>query len=221
VTAADLPPVEIETGPAPVASIIWLHGLGADGHDFEPIVPELGLAPVRFVFPHAPYRPVSLNNGYVMRAWYDLDAGPVGYVQNRRHLEEAAGIVAGLVRNECERGMPPGRILLAGFSQGGVVVLTAGLSSTIPLAGIVSLSAPVVEVDGLLAQLTPAGRTTPVFLGHGTDDEMVPVQVGRVLQQRLAEAGIGVEWHEYPTGHGVTLPEIHDITAWIGKIIAS
>ncbi len=219
-TGADLPPVEIETGPSPTASIIWLHGLGADGHDFEPIVPELGLSSVRCIFPHAPYRPVSLNQGYVMRAWYDLGMGPVGYVQNREHVMEAVGIVSNLVEREHDRGIPTNRILLAGFSQGGVVALEAGLASRWPLAGLMALSAPLVDVDGLLSRMSPEGRSLPLFLGHGTEDEMVPVSLGQTLRQRLAEAGVEVEWHEYPIGHSVSLPEIRDISRWIGKLIA-
>lgn len=217
---SDLPPVEIEIGPSPTASIIWLHGLGADGHDFEPIVPELGLSSVRCIFPHAPYRPVSLNNGYVMRAWYDLGTGPDGYVQNREHIEEAVEIVSGLVQREQDRGIPSDRIVLAGFSQGGVVALEAGLASRRPLAGVMALSAPVVDVDGLLSRMSPEGRSLPLFLGHGTEDEMVPVSLGQTLRQRLANAGIEVEWHEYPIGHSVSLPEIRDISCWIGKLIA-
>lgn len=219
-TEPELPPVEIETGPSPTTSIIWLHGLGADGHDFEPIVPELGLSSVRYVFPHAPYRPVSLNNGYVMRAWYDLGMGPEGYVQNRQHVTEAVGIVSRLVQREHDRGIPTDRILLAGFSQGGVVALEAGLASRWPLVGIMALSAPLVDVDGLLSRMSPEGRRLPLFLGHGTEDEMVPFSLGKALHQRLAEAGVGVEWHEYPIGHSVSLPEIHDISRWIGKLIA-
>lgn len=216
----DLPPVEIETGPAPTASIIWLHGLGADGHDFEPIVPELGLSSVRCVFPHAPYRPVSLNNGYVMRAWYDLGSGPGGYIQNRGHIDEAVATVSGLVQRELDRGVPGERIVLAGFSQGGVVALESGLATPRPLAGVMALSAPLVDVDGLLSRMSVEGRRLPVFLGHGSEDNMVPIALGQTLRQRLIDAGVGVEWHEYPIGHSVSLPEIHDISRWIGKLIA-
>ncbi len=219
-TGTEHPAVEIETGPSPTASIIWLHGLGADGHDFEPIVPELGLRSVRCIFPHAPYRPVSLNQGYVMRAWYDLGMGPEGYVQNREHVMESVAIVANLVQREHDRGIPTNRVLLAGFSQGGVVALEAGLASPRPLAGIMALSAPLVDVDGLLSRMSPEGRSLPLFLGHGTEDEMVPVHLGRTLRQRLTDAGVRAEWHEYPIGHSVSLPEIRDISHWLGKLIA-
>jgi len=220
VPEADTPPVEIETGPEPTASIIWLHGLGADGHDFESIVPELGLSSVRYVFPHAPYRAVSLNNGCVMRAWYDLGMGAKGYTQNNAHLQEACNIVTGLIRREEGRGIPGKRILLAGFSQGGVVVLYAGLGMDRALAGVIALSPPVVDAEALLSRISPSGRQLPVFMAYGTEDEMVPLSIGRGLRGPLSRAGINPSWHEYPMGHSVSLPEIRDLSAWIGRVLA-
>ena len=218
---ADTPPVEVETGPSPSACIIWLHGLGADGHDFESLVPELGLSSVRFVFPHAPYRPVSINNGYVMRAWYDLGMGPAGYTQNSDHLRESVATVSGLVQRELDRGIPARRILLAGFSQGGTVVLHAGLGSDRPLAGILALSTPVVDPETLLSRGSVAGRQQPVFLAYGTEDSMVPLAIGQNLRDRLVQAGISVDWHTYPMGHSVSREEITDIRNWIGRIFAN
>lgn len=220
-TETDTPPVEVETGPSPASSIIWLHGLGADGHDFEPLVPELGSSSVRFVFPHAPYRPVSINSGYVMRAWYDLGMDPAGYTQNSDHLREAIEAVTKLVQREQDRGIPSHRILLAGFSQGGVVVLHAGLGSIKPLAGMLVLSAPVVDPEGLLSLGSVAGRQQPVFLAYGTEDSMVPLSTGLNLRDRLVQAGIPVDWHTYPMGHTVSREEISDIRDWIGRIFDS
>lgn len=217
------PPVEIETGPAPVASIIWLHGLGADGHDFEGLVPELRLPAqlaVRFVFPHAPYRPVTLNAGTVMRAWYDISMGERGLAQDGRHIEESAKTVAELVQRENARGIPASRIVLAGFSQGGVVALTAGLRYPEPLAGILALSAPLAGVEGLVAQVHPANAMTPIFLAHGQQDPLVPFKLGQHVYQTLLARGLPVEWHEYPMPHSVCLEEVRDISAWLRRVLA-
>jgi phospholipase/carboxylesterase len=214
-------PVEIETGPSPGAAVIWLHGLGADGHDFEPIVPELrpGGSPVRFVFPHAPYRPVTINGGYLMRAWYDLALRGQGLWQNEEHLREAMGTVAALVQRENARGIPGERIVLAGFSQGANVVLHAGLSYPQRLAGVLALSAPLLAVDRVVRDISPANRATPVFLAHGDTDNIVPPVIGREAGRRLAEAGIPVTWHEYPMGHSVCAEEIAHISQWFSMVV--
>src|SRR5213594_2707632 len=195
--------VEIETGPRPAASVIWMHGLGADGHDFEPIVSELDLPPtlaLRFVFPHAPMRPVTINRGSVMRAWYDV-------LGDGR--EDAAGIrasqarVEALIARETARGFPAARIMLAGFSQGGAMALHTGLRHAERLAGIMALSCSLPLAETLAAEAAPANRTVSIFMAHGTGDEMIPP--ARALRARsvLAELGDGVEWHEYPMGHSV------------------
>ncbi len=216
------PALVIETGPQPVASVIWLHGLGADGHDFEPIVPELQLPaklPVRFIFPHAPYRPVTWNNGQVMRAWYDMAATERGLYQNVEHLREAEATVHEFVAQERTRGIEPSRIVLAGFSQGGAVVLHAGLHYSSPLAGILCLSAPVPYLDQLLASIAPANSDTPIFLAHGEHDSMVPFGLAQHAHERLTAAGLDVEWQRYTMDHGVCAQELADISRWLNRVL--
>lgn len=217
------PPVEVETGADPSAAVIWLHGLGADGHDFEAIVPELALpagSALRFVFPHAPFRPVTINNGYVMRAWYDFAITERGVWQDEAHIREAEQSVDALVRREISRGIAVGRIVLAGFSQGGNVVLHAGLHAAQPLAGIMVLSAPVVAAERLAGEVNAANRTTPVFLAHGSSDERVPARIGKQAAEVLARVGNRVEWHEYRMGHSVCPQEIADIAVWMRAVLA-
>jgi phospholipase/carboxylesterase len=216
------PPVEIETGPKPAASVIWLHGLGADGHDFEALVPELRLPvqpALRFVFPHAPFRPVTINNGYVMRAWYDIAMTERGFEQNAEHIREAQGILQGLIEAETRRGMDSERIVLAGFSQGGAIALHAGLRYTKPLAGIMALSAPVPFVDVLMGEIQPANATTPVFMAHGTDDRMVPYEIARQSHKAMQARGLSIEWHTYAMGHSVAPDEIRDIAHWLERVV--
>jgi len=213
--------VVIETGAHPVASVIWLHGLGADGHDFEPIVPELqlpsGLA-VRFIFPHALFRPVTWNNGYVMRAWYDIAMTERGFSQNLGHLREAEAAVHGYVAGERARGIASARIVVAGFSQGGAVALHAGLHYAERLAGILCLSAPTPDLERLLSEGSPANTATPIFLAHGEQDAVVPYVLGRRAHEVLA-AGRQVEWHSYLMGHGVCGQEIADISGWLSRVL--
>lgn len=216
-------PVEIETGRPVSAAVIWLHGLGADGHDFEPIVPELRLPPnaaVRFVFPHAPYRPVTLNNGYVMRAWYDMALAGDGFWQNEDHLREADQTVATLIRRENARGVPSARIVLAGFSQGGAVALHTGLCYPERLAGILALSAAPLPAGKDATDFQPkANRATPVFLAHGSGDSIVPFAQASETRHRLARHVQTVEWHEYPMGHGVSAEELGDISDWLTRVL--
>ena len=217
------PPVEIETGPVPAASIVWMHGLGADGHDFEGLVPELRLPAhfaVRFVFPHAPFRPVTLNAGYVMRAWYDISMGEQGLVQNTDHIGESEKTVTELIRRENARGIPASRIVLGGFSQGGVIALTAGLCHPEPLAGILALSAPLAGAAGLAERVHPANATTPIFLAHGRQDPLVPFALGQRVHRTLLARGLPVEWHEYPMPHSVCLEELRDMSAWLSRVLA-
>lgn len=216
----DEAPVEVETGPDAVAAVIWLHGLGADGHDFVPVVPELNLpdAPaVRFVFPHAPYRPVSVNNGYRMRAWYDLAVTEQGFWQCEAHLKEAQQAVTWLIRRENARGIPCSRIVLAGFSQGGAVALYAGLRFPERLAGIMALSAP--AVDGFSGGPGPAADATPLFVAHGTGDTVVPFSHSRRTRDWLSALRRDVTWKEYPLGHGVSPAETADIADWLKRIL--
>ncbi len=217
------PPIEIETGAAVSASIIWLHGLGADGHDFESLVPELQLPKnfsVRFIFPHAPYRPVTLNGGHVMRAWYDIALTDRGYTQNPDHIAKSREILQALIEIEIKRGIACERIVLAGFSQGGGIALHTGLRYPRRLGGILSLSAPVPFYDALLKDLNPANVGTPIFMAHGTDDQMVPFAHAQTVHSQMSARGLLVEWHEYVMGHSVMLDEIRDISHWFSRIYA-
>jgi phospholipase/carboxylesterase len=214
------PPVEVETGKNPTASIIWLHGLGADGHDFESIVPELPLPfAARFVFPHAPHRPVTINNGYVMRAWYDMSLSESRMVQDPEHIGESAGILNGYAAREIKRGIRSERIVFAGFSQGGVIAIEAGLRYPQRLAGIMALSTRVSDVDALAKAAHPANTGTPIFLVHGTLDRVVPFEHADAAQKQLAAHGFNLEWHSYPMEHTVSAAEIGDIRAWLTRVL--
>ena len=222
--ADQLEAIEIETGPSPSASIVWMHGLGADGHDFVDVVPELRLPPspgVRFVFPHAPMQPVTVNGGYVMRAWYDIrDDGGV-----RR--EDPAGVRASqkaievLIERERARGVPAGAIVLAGFSQGGAMALHTGLRYPERLAGVMALSCSLPLADTLATEAAPANRDVPIFMAHGTHDPMIPMARAQRAREVLAGLGYRLEWREYPMPHSVCLEEIADISVWLGKILGS
>ncbi len=220
-TRFDTPPIERDPEVPPHASVLWLHGLGADGHDFEPIVPHLGLPPgVRFVFPHAPRRAVTVNGGMVMRAWYDLAINGRGFWQNPEHIEESRALVADLLDRERARGVPGARIVLAGFSQGGAIALHAGLRYPHQLAGIVALSAPVPLADELAAGIHPENRATPVFMGHGHSDQLIPVEYAEAGRDRLRAAGVALEWHLYAMGHEVSAEELADIARWLAALFA-
>lgn len=218
-----LPCVEIEPAVPAKAAVIWLHGLGADGHDFEPIVPHLGLpadAGVRFVFPHAPRRPVTINMGLVMPAWYDIRELHTAEGYELRGVKESAASLAALVRRENERGVPCERIVVAGFSQGGAIALYGGLRHPEPLAGILALSTYLVEAGTLPAERSDANRTIPIFQAHGTSDPMIPAPLARAGHDCLVELGYSVEWHAYPMGHEVHPQEIRDIGGWLHARLA-
>jgi len=210
--------VEQETGAAPEWSVIWLHGLGADGHDFAPIVPEL-VRPhwpaIRFVFPHAPKRPVSINNGMPMRAWYDIVSLDFRSRADATGVAESVAQVEELIAREQARGIPRERILLAGFSQGGAITLSAGLRRGQPLAGLVALSTYLPEVDAAAAQLVEGATAQPVFMAHGSADPVIPVQVAEHSLQVLRQLGFDVEWHRYPMAHQVCAEEIHALGDWL------
>ena len=212
-----LPCVEIEPPREARAAVIWLHGLGADGHDFEPIVPELGLGDldIRFVFPHAPSIPVTLNGGFVMPAWYDIEEMDL----RRRHDEQgircSSAAVEALIARERERGIPASRLLLAGFSQGGAIALFTALRHEETLAGVIALSTYLVCEESLPTERTAANQRTPVFQAHGTLDPMVPCDRGRAARDRLQALGYDIVWHEYPMQHQVCLEEIHDLGQWM------
>ena len=214
--------MEWETGATetPDGSVIWLHGLGADGHDFEPIVPELGLGSrLRFVFPHAPVRPVTLNGGMAMRAWYDIISldrdGPI----DEAGIRESAARLDGLIKREQERGVPAERIVVAGFSQGGAIALHEGLRNAAPLAGIMALSTYLPMSSRVASEMAADARNRPVFVAHGSFDPVVPMTAGQLARDVLEKEGFDVEWHDYPMAHGVCPDEIAHIRDWLIKVL--
>jgi phospholipase/carboxylesterase len=214
--------VEIETAPAPEAAVIWLHGLGADGHDFEPIVPELRLPPspgVRFVFPHAPMRPVTINAGWVMRAWYDVREEAGVRQEDGPGVRASQREIDALIAREVARGVAPRRIALAGFSQGGAMALQAGLRHPERLAGIMALSCALPLADTVATEASPANRDVPIFMAHGTQDPLIPLARGARARDLLHQLGYRVEWREYPMPHAVCPEEIRDISAWLRTVI--
>ena len=210
--------VEIATGPAPSAAVIWLHGLGADGHDFEPLVPELawpGAPDIRYVFPHAPVRPVTINAGMAMRAWYDIVSLTAGRDHDQRGITDSMAQATALIRRERQRGIEADRIVVAGFSQGGAVALQAALRYPERLAGLVALSTYLLLDDRLEQEAGEANRGLPVFFGHGTQDPMVPCGLGQMAADRLRGMGYAVEWHDYPMPHAVCPDEVRDLVGWL------
>jgi phospholipase/carboxylesterase len=200
------------------ASVIWLHGLGADGHDFVPIVPELRLPPapgIRFVFPHAPVRPVTLNMGMRMRAWYDIKTLTAEGRADQAGLRESVERLSGLIAAERTAGIAAGRIVIAGFSQGGAVALHCALRHPETLAGILALSSYLPLQAALAAELSAANKATPILMCHGQQDPVLPLALGLMACNWLRAAGYRVEWKEYPMQHQVCLPEIQDIAAWL------
>lgn len=204
------------------AAVIWMHGLGADGYDFVPLVPELGLptdARLRFVFPHAEVRPVTINGGYAMRAWYDIrELTPegrddeAGFAETRRRIEAC-------IAREVEQGVPAQRIVLAGFSQGGAVALHVGLRHAAQLGGILALSCYLPLRARLGAELSAANRSTPILMCHGSEDGVVLPQFGEVSRDAMRAEGLDVEWRMYPMAHSVCLPEVHDIAVWLRRCV--
>jgi phospholipase/carboxylesterase len=218
-----LPCVELEPALPARSSVILLHGLGADGHDFEPIVPELGLPrelAVRFVFPHAPMRPVALNGGMKMRAWFDLSNPDLGVGQDLEGLRAASAAVEALVERENARGVPSPRIVLAGFSQGGALALYTALRHAQPLAGAIALSTWLMGEVDLAPAACAVNARLPVFAAHGSQDPMVRVERGRALVEWLRRRGHAVESAEYPIGHQVCLEEIHALGRWLAATLA-
>lgn len=208
----------------PSASVIWMHGLGADGHDFADIVPQLQLPdtlPVRFIFPHAPFRPITINQGFKMRAWYDIvslrdleQEDRIGIQNSQRHIEQ-------LIAQEKRAGIPASRIVLAGFSQGGALALYTGLHYPESLAGMMGLSTYLPLAQELSAVCRAAHPKTPIFLAHGTQDAMVSPDLGEKTRKVLQQAGYPVEWHTYPMAHQVCASEIQDIRKWLIHLLAA
>ena len=217
-----LPSIEIETAPNPTASVIWLHGLGADGNDFVPIVPELRLSQslrVRFVFPHAPVRAVTINNGMRMRAWYDIAAADLNSRADLIGVRESQAQLEAVIVRETARGMPSERIVLAGFSQGGAIALYTGLRHAERLAGIMALSTYLIAPDKLATEASVANRRVPIFMAHGTADPVVRFQWGEASKRMLEAAGYPIEWHTYRMEHSVCLEEVQAIGAWLTKVL--
>jgi phospholipase/carboxylesterase len=224
--ASNPPPIILQSGNNPQHSIIWLHGLGADGQDFVPIVDELSLpVAVRFIFPHAPMRPVTINGGVVMRAWYDITQPPPPALtrEGSDAHQDVAGIrasqieVEALISHEVADGIAPGNIILAGFSQGGAIVLHTALRQTVPLGGVMALSTYLPLAGRTPDEKLAGTQATPVFMAHGRSDPVIPFSLGAASREALREFGYAVEWHEYAMQHSVCEEELRDIEAWLTK----
>ena len=219
-----LPRIELESAPHPTAAVIWLHGLGADGHDFAAIVPELDLGacpPIRFVFPHAPSLPVTLNGGYVMPAWYDIYGPDLLQRQDVAGIAHSAQAIAALIAHEIARGIPAERIVLAGFSQGCAMALHTGLRFPLRLAGLMALSGYLPLADTLASERAPANQTTPIFMAHGSQDAVVVPARGEASRDLLQQLGYPVQWHNYPMPHSVHPREIADISVFLTTVLGT
>lgn len=218
--------IEVELG-RPECSVIWLHGLGADGHDFEPIVPELDLPPeigIRFVFPHAPMRPVTINGGMTMRAWYDIRTFDREGPQDEAGIRESAILLERLIERERQRGSDYARIVIAGFSQGGAIALHTALRFPQRLAGLMALSTWLPLAQSFREEVAEASsggaRALPIFMAHGSFDPVLPVEFGKTSRDALLHAGFSVEWHEYPMGHAVCAEEISAMRRWLKGVLS-
>ncbi|WP_066098138.1 alpha/beta hydrolase [Xanthomonas massiliensis] len=216
--------VERLTGADPQWTVLWLHGLGADGHDFVPLLPEL-VRPhwpaLRFVFPHAPVRPVTINNGVPMRAWYDIAAADLGTRADLAGVQASVAEVEALIAHEAGRGVPARRVILAGFSQGGAVALACGLARPTPLAGLVALSTYLPGIDQAAARLAPGAQAQPVFMAHGLGDPVVPLAHAERSLAALRALGFPVDWHTYPMAHQVCAQEVADLGDWLERRFAA
>ncbi len=217
-----LPAVEIDTGAEPNAAVIWMHGLGDDGHGWSEAVPSLGLPSamaVRFLFPHAPTMPVAINNGYVMRAWYDIRDADLHARADLTGVRRSQAQVEALITCEKQRGIPASRIVLAGFSQGGAMALYTGLRHMERLAGIVALSTYLIDANNLVAEAAPANRELPIFMAHGTHDPVVRFAWAEASRQMLVDGGWSVEWHTYPMEHSAVLDELAAAGTFLRKVL--
>jgi phospholipase/carboxylesterase len=217
-----LPRIEIESAPQPTAAVIWLHGLGADGNDFAGLVPELDLSacpPIRFVFPHAPSMPVTINGGYVMPAWYDIRGTDLVSRQDDAGIRQSASAIEALIELEASRGIPYENIVLAGFSQGCAMALHTGLRFKHSLAGIMALSGYLPLADTFAAERHPANASTPIFMAHGSMDPVVVPARGESSRDLLSSLGYPVQWHTYPMQHSVHPREIADIAVFLARVL--
>ena len=219
-----LPALELATNHNPTASVIWLHGLGADGHDFVPVVKELQLPdtlPVRFIFPHAPQQPVTINNGMVMRAWYDVSYDGLERRTDDAGVLKSVEAVNDLIAREIARGIPARRIILAGFSQGGAVVLTAGTRHPQRLGGILALSTYLPMPDQLATAGSEANRSVPIFMAHGQQDTVIPLRMAEASRTALEAQGYAVAWHTYPMAHSLCMEEVEALSRWLQQHLGS
>ena len=218
-----LPHLQIESAANPTAAVIWLHGLGADGNDFAGLVPELDLSrcpPIRFIFPHAPSIPVTVNGGYVMPAWYDIRGADLTSRQDDAGIRTSEAAIVALIEREIARGIPASRIVLAGFSQGCAMALHTGLRYPQTLAGIMALSGYLPLADRFALERTPANTPTPIFMAHGNQDPVVIPARGEASHDLLSSLGYTVEWHSYPMPHSVHPREIADIAVFLTRVLA-
>lgn len=221
-SSQQLPAIELETGAQPTHTILWMHGLGADGNDFVPIIHELELPPdaaIRFIFPHAPKQPVSINQGFVMRAWYDIKNINLNHYEDEAGIRSSQHAITAMIARENQRGVPSTNIVLAGFSQGGVMALQVGLRHSDKLAGIMALSSYLPLAHTLVKEAHSANTSTPIFMAHGSYDPIVPILLAKTSRQQLLEAGYQVEWHEYPMEHSVCAEELIDISKWLRQVL--
>lgn len=216
--------IELVTGADPVGTVIWMHGLGADGWDFVPLVRELDLPedlPLRFIFPNAPVRPVTINNGHAMRAWYDIAMADIGRLPDEAGIRQSQAQVEALLAREKSRAIPARRIVLAGFSQGGAIALHTGLRHAEPLAGILALSTYLPLAETLGREASDANDHVPLFMAHGTQDPVVPIALAETSRATLAARGLSPDWHVYPMPHSVCAEEVAAISHWLAARYAS
>jgi phospholipase/carboxylesterase len=217
-----LPHVELTTGENPAGTVIWMHGLGADGWDFVPIVRELPLPEdlvLRFVFPHAPLRPVTINNGMRMPAWYDIAMSDVARVPDERGIRESQAQIEDLIAREKSRGVDASRIVIAGFSQGGAIALQTALRHREKLAGVVALSTYLTLDDSLDAEGAAANKATPILMAHGTQDEMIPIRLAESSRDKLKAKGYDVDWHAWPMPHSLCAEEVQEIAGFLARAL--
>jgi phospholipase/carboxylesterase len=222
-TSSLLQCIELATGPGVKAAVIWLHGLGADGNDFVPIVPELKLPadlPVRFLFPNAPTRPVTINNGAVMRAWYDITFDGLERKADESGIRASQRALEQLIEREIERGVTSERVVLAGFSQGGAIALQTGVRYSRRLGGIMALSTYLPLASSLSGEANPANADVPIFMAHGAQDGMILPSLAKASRDKFLAHGYQVEWHEYPMPHSVCAEEVRDLSAWLQRILS-
>jgi len=217
-----LPHVELVTGPEPVGTVIWMHGLGADGWDFVPIVRELPIpeeVAIRFIFPHAPVRPVTINNGMEMRAWYDIAMNDIARLPDERGIRESQAGIERLIARERGRGVDSTRIILAGFSQGGAIALQVGLRHASRLGGIIALSTYLALEESLDTEAASANKATPILMAHGTEDPIVPLALAQRSRAALQKRGYEVEWEDYPMPHSVCGEEVEAISGFLARTL--